>query len=264
MHFKRVLSALVFVPLFYAYIYLLPAAYFLPLLMVLSSTALWEFYSMASIRGPLKYAGIVCGIVLLVSFFQGKQLFTAAVILSVLLLSTVRLFTKRDPGSSLPEISAAAFGLLYLPGLLAFQLDIAKAGSGLLILLYTSVWVADSMAYYVGKGFGKRKLYKEVSPNKTVAGAVGSLIGGVLGAWLVKAVLLHELRIRDIIVTGVAIGIVSIIGDLVESMFKRDAGIKDSSGLIPGHGGVLDKLDSLTFAGPVLYFISRGLGLIPN
>jgi phosphatidate cytidylyltransferase len=94
-----------------------------------------------------------------------------------------------------------------------------------------------------------------VSPHKTVAGAAGSVIGGVLAVFILKAVLLPLLTVSSALIIGVIIGIISIIGDLVESMFKRDAGVKDSSTLIPGHGGILDKIDGALFAGPVLYWM---------
>jgi phosphatidate cytidylyltransferase len=118
------------------------------------------------------------------------------------------------------------------------------------------------MAYYVGKGIGKRKLYPEISPNKTVAGAVGSLIGGVVGAALIKATLLNHISPLQTGIIGGAVGFSTVIGDLVESMFKRDAGVKDSSHIVPGHGGVLDKLDGVTFAGPVFYWVCLALGLV--
>jgi phosphatidate cytidylyltransferase len=115
------------------------------------------------------------------------------------------------------------------------------------------------MAYYIGKGFGKRKLYVEMSPNKTVAGATGSVIGGATGALLLQTVIVPQLTAPSAVFAGIMIGIVTIVGDLVESMFKRDAGVKDSGGIIPGHGGVLDKVDGALFAGPVLYWILTGI-----
>jgi len=108
---------------------------------------------------------------------------------------------------------------------------------------------------------GKRKLYAEVSPNKTVAGAVGSLIGGVMAALLFRAVMIPSLALSYTVLIGIIIGAVSIIGDLVESMFKRDARVKDSSVMIPGHGGILDKIDGVLFAGPMLYWILLFFGI---
>jgi phosphatidate cytidylyltransferase len=118
------------------------------------------------------------------------------------------------------------------------------------------------MAYYMGKSLGKRKLYESVSPNKTLAGGVGSLIGSVAAALIIKALLVPHMPLGVAALTGAVIGAVAVVGDLVESMFKRDAGVKDSSTLIPGHGGVLDKVDGPIFAGPVLWWVLRGFEII--
>jgi phosphatidate cytidylyltransferase len=117
------------------------------------------------------------------------------------------------------------------------------------------------MAYYIGKGIGKRKLYREVSPNKTVAGAAGSLIGGITGALILRALIVPQITASAALFIGATIGIISVIGDLIESMFKRDAGVKDSGIIIPGHGGILDKIDGSLFAGPVLYWVLTALGI---
>jgi phosphatidate cytidylyltransferase len=110
----------------------------------------------------------------------------------------------------------------------------------------------------VGKGLGKRKLYREVSPNKTMAGAGGSLIGGMAGALILGTLLVPQLGIVPALFIGLTVGVISVIGDLVESMFKRDAGVKDSGTLIPGHGGILDKIDGSLFTGPILYWLLKG------
>jgi phosphatidate cytidylyltransferase len=262
MHVKRVISAIIFIPLLYLYVTYLPPQYFLFLLAVVSAAALGEFYAMAGIRGALKYAGIFCGVALLASFFAGKDFFVVALLSSVLSLMTLRLFLKREPADSLSEMSLTVLGLLYIPCLLTFQIGIVRAGPAWLFLLYSSVWMSDSMAYYVGKGIGKKKLYEEMSPNKTVAGAVGSLAGGIFGAMLIRGVLLRAAPVFHTMLIGAVVGVVAVVGDLVESMFKRDAGVKDSSNLIPGHGGILDKLDSFLFAGPVFYWLCSALGLL--
>ena len=126
------------------------------------------------------------------------------------------------------------------------------------------MWASDSLAYYIGKGIGRKKLYEEISPNKTIAGAVGSIAGGMSGAVILKITLVNYIAVSlvEAAVLGMIIGMVTIIGDLAESMFKRDAGVKDSSSIVPGHGGILDKIDSVLFAGPVLYWIALTCGLI--
>jgi phosphatidate cytidylyltransferase len=262
MHYKRVIVAAILVPLLYFYVMYLPAEYFLFLMVFVSTIALIEFYAMFRIGPALKYAGIACGAALLAVFFTERHFFVDILLLSALGLMGLRLVTKRDPSSSLADVSAAVLGLLYIPGLLTFQLDLVRNGPAWIAMLYVSVWVSDSLAYYIGKGFGKRKLYVEVSPNKTVAGAVGSLAGGAIGAVFIRFAMLHQVSLQHSILLGTTVGGASIVGDLVESMFKRDAGVKDSSNILPGHGGVLDKIDSVTFAGPAFYWLSVGLGLI--
>jgi phosphatidate cytidylyltransferase len=255
MHLKRLIVAAVLLPPIYLYITYLPPAYFSLLLVLISSLALSEFYSMYNVSGKLKYACFFLGISILgVSFFLKDQLLNS-IIVSVIVIMVIRLLVKRDPVSSLSDISAPVVGLIYVPVLCSFQMQIRQSGPEWIILLYGTVWASDSMAYYIGKGIGKKKLYKEVSPNKTVEGAVGSLLGGVIGALVLKLIVVRHLTISSAVFIGIMIGIVAIIGDLVESMFKRDAGVKDSGVIVPGHGGMLDKLDGVLFAGPVLYWI---------
>ena len=262
MHRKRLAVAIVLIPLLYLYIMFLPAEYFMFLLVFISTLALMEFYNMCRLRGLLRFTGVACGAALLAVSFASRHLFPSVLLCSMLIIMSLRLFVIRDPSASLSEISTTVLGLLYIPGLLSFQLDLAKTGPVWIVMLYVSVWASDSMAYYLGKGIGKRKLYPEVSPNKTVAGAVGSVIGGALGAVFIRSVMMRQLPLHYSVLLGLAVGLSGIIGDLVESMFKRDAGIKDSSTIIPGHGGVLDKIDSVTFAGPAFYLLCYGLGLV--
>ncbi len=262
MHLKRLVVAFVLVPIFYLYVMYLPSKYFLFLLSFITAIGLGEFYDMFKIGGVLKYAGTFLGIALLSVFFLARIFFTDALLLSVLTIMGLRLFLRRDPRSSRGDVSAAVLGLLYIPGLLMFQLNLMEAGPAWIILLYASVWSADSMAYYIGKGVGKKKLYEDVSPNKTVEGALGSLLGGIVGCAVINAAILHQISIFQLIILGSAVGAATIVGDLVESMFKRDAGIKDSSRIIPGHGGVLDKIDGITFAGPVFYWLCSSMGLL--
>ncbi|RPI34761.1 MAG: hypothetical protein EHM54_09185 [Nitrospiraceae bacterium] len=259
---KRLVIALILVPLLYGYVMYLSPEYFLFLMTFFSTIGLAEFYAMYRVKGVLMYSGLFWGAALLFVFFAAPALFLQVLMVAVLATMALRLFLKRDPAGSISTVSAAVFGLLYVPCLMTFQLSLVKEGAAWIVLLYASVWAADSMAYYVGKGIGKRKLYPEISPNKTIAGAVGSLIGGIAGAALIKATLLSQISLLQTGIIGLSVGFSTMIGDLVESMFKRDAGIKDSSHIIPGHGGVLDKLDGVTFAGPVFYWVCSLLGLV--
>lgn len=262
MHLKRLIIAFILLPILYIYTMYLPAEYFLFLIVFFSTIALAEFYTMFKINGLLKYTGILSGGALLFVFFIAREFFVDILLLSALLIMGLRLFIKREPKASLSETACAVFGLLYIPGLLTFQLSLDKANPQWIILLYAAVWASDSAALYIGSSIGKRKLYTEISPNKTVAGAVASVFGGIIGAVLIKMLIMHHISFPTMMILGAAVGITTVIGDLVESMFKRDAGVKDSSNLVPAHGGVLDKLDGVLFAGPVFYWLCVSLKLL--
>jgi phosphatidate cytidylyltransferase len=262
MHLKRLVIACLLLPVLYSYVMYLPPEYFLFLMTFFSTIGLAEFYTMYKLKGLFLYSGLFWGAALLIVFFTVPALFLQVLLCAALATMALRLFLRRDPEGSISAVSAAVFGLVYIPSLLSFQLSLVKAGPVWIVLLYTSVWAADSMAFYVGKSIGKRKLYPEISPNKTVEGAAGSLLGGIVGAAFIKATLLGQISLLQTVIIGLAIGFSTMVGDLVESMFKRDAGVKDSSHLVPGHGGVLDKLDGVIFAGPVFYWVCLTIGLI--
>jgi phosphatidate cytidylyltransferase len=254
MHLKRLIVAAVLLPCIYLYVMYLPEQYFLLLLITISLMALSEFYSMYRVSGILKYACLLLGIIIVVTAYFSPHLLLDIIFGITMIILCIRLFAKH-PYASLADLAPPLVGLFYVSGLLSFQAQIRRIGPEWIIFLYVTVWAADSAAYYIGKGIGKRRLYREVSPNKTVAGAIGSLIGGALGALILSIVFLKRLDAVTVGLIGVLIGFITIIGDLVESMFKRDAGAKDSGIIIPGHGGILDKIDGALFAGPILYWV---------
>ena len=262
MHAKRLGVALVAIPALYLYVMYLPPQYFLFLLAFVATVALAEFYEMAGVSGLLKYAGLFWGAVLLTVHFFSRDLLAEIQMLAAIALLTVRLFIRKDPAGAIRETAAVVFGLIYIPALMSFQLNIIKSGAPLLVMLYFAVWGSDSMALYVGSSLGKRKLYAEISPHKTVAGGFGSLLGGIVGAVLIRFALINFMPLHKAVLLGLAVGFFSVIGDLAESMLKRDAHIKDSSSMIPGHGGMLDKIDSVIFAGPAFYWCCILLNII--
>ncbi|MEW6571273.1 MAG: phosphatidate cytidylyltransferase [Nitrospirota bacterium] len=262
MHLRRLLVAAIILPLIYLFIMHMSAEYFLILLILVSLLAMSEFYSMYRVTGALRYSGLLGGVLVLGTSYISKEYTLDVLMLFVVALMSIRLMIKSGPSSSLRDISPAALGLLYIPCLFAFQTQIRKLGPEWIIYLYAVVWASDTMAYYIGKGMGKRRLYETVSPNKTVAGAVGSLIGGMTAALLLKTLMVQNLETSTALFIGIMIGAICVIGDLVESMFKRDAGVKDSSTLIPGHGGILDKIDGALFAGPFLFWTLKFTGIM--
>ncbi len=137
-----------------------------------------------------------------------------------------------------------------------------------LVMAVVSPWCADSAAYFVGSFMGKRKLCPNISPNKTVEGALGGVIGSVVGI-MIAGLVFHFLVYKDITVNYLALlvigfycSVVSVIGDLVFSVIKRECGIKDYGSIMPGHGGLLDRFDSVIFCAPFVYLISENWGLL--
>lgn len=256
MHLKRLIVAAILLPLLYLYIMRLPAIYFFGLIIFISTLSLWEFYSMYEVKRFMKATGLLLGFVLPIAFYLVRDDFLTILILTIILVFVIRLFEKRDPTSSLKDSGYIIIPLLYIPCLLNFQLLLREAGPEWIIFLYGAVWASDSFAFYIGKTFGRRRLYEEISPNKTVEGAIGSLMGGMAASYFFSLFLV-DMEIKKVILTGIIIGVSAVLGDLIESMFKRDAGVKDSSNIIPGHGGILDKIDGSLFTGLVLWLIMR-------
>lgn len=267
MHFTRLVVAAVFIPVFYLLVTGLAPLYFLLALIAVSAFAQTEFHRMYKAPLPVAACGVAAGAAYLLGasallpaspFQRGLPpiLFPLVIAAATMLIASVRLFSVREPSSALRDTAPAFAGILYIPVLLFPQYLLRLEGPGWILLLYGCVWASDSAAYYIGRGMGKRKLYLEVSPNKTVAGAVGSVLGGSLAGLALGTLFMKGLGTPAALLSGAAIGGVTIVGDLVESMFKRDAGVKDSSAVIPGHGGLLDKVDSVLFAGPLLYVVS--------
>lgn len=166
------------------------------------------------------------------------------------------LFSFRDTRSAAGEVALFGAGLLYVPLLLTHLLWLRALPHGIdwIFLLLVIVMSGDTAAYYVGSSLGKRKLYPVVSPNKSIEGAIGGLCGSIVGAFIVKATFFPELATGDCLAAALLMGPLGQVGDLFESLLKRSFGVKDSGVIIPGHGGVLDRLDSILFAAPAAYY----------
>ncbi len=181
-----------------------------------------------------------------------------AITLFVLSASTYYLFRFKDIRQVAAECGIMVFGILYVPLLLGYLVMLRSGHLGVqwIFLMMFIVMSGDSAAYYVGSMLGRRKLYPAVSPNKSIEGALGGIAGSLVGSLLFRAIFFPQLGIPLCIAAAVVVGIFGQVGDLFESLLKRSCGVKDSGNIIPGHGGVLDRLDSIIFAAPVIWYFS--------
>jgi len=208
-------------------------------------------------RKPEQLLCIILAFVLtLVVGFAAFDELVALLVLGFLLLSSIFLFRFKELTTVISHLSLILLGMFYIPLLLGHMILLHDYihGKAWIFFVMFLVMASDSCAYFSGISFGKHKLYPAISPNKSIEGAVGGLLGGVFAAWIVHLWFFPELTLLDCVFLGAGLGAVSQIGDLFESMLKRSYDVKDSGTLIPGHGGILDRLDSLLFAYPLAYY----------
>lgn len=178
---------------------------------------------------------------------------------AMLFFSLLFLFRLPDITVVHHRLGWIVLGLVYLPILLGhlIPLRLLTDGRQWIFLTLIVIMSCDTFAYFIGSKFGKRKLYPAVSPNKSIEGGIGGLVGSVFAVLMVKCTFLPILGVFDAILVGLLLGVVGQVGDLFESLLKRACRVKDSGSMIPGHGGILDRLDSLLFAFPVVYYVAR-------
>jgi phosphatidate cytidylyltransferase len=262
---QRLLTAVIGLPLLVLFVAFASPGLFAGLICMLGAIGLHEFYRMALPRerhGEAHLAiafGIILAATLLFCPHPAAQL--GMLVAVVLALTILFLFRYRTLDTVGRDLALTTFGLLYVPLLLSHAglLRQLEQGREWVFLVLMTVMASDSLAYFVGMAFGKHRLYEAISPKKSIEGALGGLIGGVLGTLLAKLWLLPFLQLVDVLLLGIGVGAFSQVGDLVESMFKRSFGVKDSGTIFPGHGGLLDRLDSLLFAFPATYYYALWL-----
>ena len=259
MHLKRIIAALVLTPLFLILIIKGSYVHYSMLVVVLASLGLWEYFNLIGDRVDrrLRNIGILWGVLLAGGFHVGSsQVIIAMLALGFISVCLVRLSKVGDLGTVFQEIGYTFLGPLYV-GLLLGHLSLIRAtveGREWTLLLFFTIWMGDIAAFYTGLSIGKHKLYPEISPNKTIEGAIGGTLGCFMVVAAAKVFYMNQLSVMDVLIISVGIAVMGQLGDLCESMFKRAAGVKDSGNIIPGHGGVLDRFDSVLFAAPFLYY----------
>jgi phosphatidate cytidylyltransferase len=177
----------------------------------------------------------------------------------LLLIMAARLFSPRPVDGALEDISVTVLGICYVAFLFSFQVAIRMIGDGKqwLVFLFFIIWASDIGAYSIGIPFGRHRLYEKVSPKKSIEGLVGALAAAAGMALLCRVWFMPAVGTGEIIGIALMLAAIGTVGDLAESLIKRAAGVKDAGAIIPGHGGILDRMDSMLFAAPVLYYYLR-------
>jgi phosphatidate cytidylyltransferase len=254
---KRIFSSIVLIALVAAGIFNIWVFRFM--IMLITVLGLYEFFTMLERKGIsiYKYVGIGLGSFIPLSImFQFEltrnwELFF--VVLAVLLLTMMQ-FKRRQSQGAIVGISTTMFGILYVSWFFSFiiKIRLLDNGVGLLVLLLFCAKLGDIGAYLVGSRFGHTPLLPRISPKKSVEGSIGGLLFSILGAIVCKPFL--PFSYGHLLGIGAGLGILAQLGDLSESLMKRDSQVKDSAAIFPGMGGVLDVVDSLLFTAPVFYF----------
>jgi len=257
---RRVATAAVALPLLLAAFFLGPPLLGAAVAGIAVVIGLWEFLGLMKARGLAPFH--VPGAVLLAAIFAevAWPVVPASLWPAVALVALIGLVPRGpDFASTVPSAALTLLGAAYLGSLggavAALRLlPPDRDGAWRLVLLLAIVMVADTAAFFVGSAAGRHKLAPVISPGKTIEGALGGLAGGVAASAAVRALALPSVPLRDALLLGLAVATLGIAGDLVESLLKRWAGVKDSGVLFPGHGGMLDRLDSILFGAPALYY----------
>jgi phosphatidate cytidylyltransferase len=257
---RRVATAVVVLPLLLAAFFLGPPLLGAGIAAVAVVIGLGEFFGLMKARGLAPFP--VPGVVLLAAIFVdvARPVVPASLWPAVALVILASLLPRgTDFATTVPSAALTLLGAAYLGSLggsvAALRLlHPDTEGAWRLVLLLAIVMGSDTAAFFTGSAIGRHKLAPGISPGKTIEGALGALLGGVVAAAIVRSLGLPSVPMAHALLLGLAVSVLGMAGDLVESLLKRWAGVKDSGALFPGHGGMLDRLDSVLFGAPVLYY----------
>ena len=266
--FQRVAAGVFFVPLFIT-ITRAGGYPFLALIDLIIVLGLMEFYGMMRAKGmhPYRTIGVISGLTLSTYIFFRSGEYANFVFTFILIALMGLELARKDNRLAVYHVSTTIFGVIYVAYLashlvllreLPNQVGVPYAqGASFVFLVFVVTWAADTGAYTIGSLFGEHTLSPKVSANKTWEGAFGGVLFAAAAGWVSSITFAGYLAAWEGVVIGILAAMVGLLGDLFESTLKRDAGVKDSSNVIPGHGGVLDRFDSLLFTAPLIYYFLK-------
>lgn len=256
---KRVITAFLMAVFMAAIILFLPVPAFRVFVALIVAAALFEFFRLvisgdALFRYLATFAGAIISFMMVCRVAPEHLIFV--LIGGVFLAALYQMRHSTVLEGVTERLGLAFFGIMYLGLTLPFfgWLRELPHGRTLLFMSLSAAALCDTAAYFIGKGIGRRKFAPLTSPNKTWEGFFGGFLGSVLGVFIFRYIGWPELNLSHVLCLGILIGLVAPLGDLIESMIKRDYHVKDSGDVIPGHGGVLDRIDAQIFTGPAVYF----------
>ena len=258
---KRALTAAVGIPLFVWLVIGVPHWGFRLLVVALSAAAAWELMRMFERAGRPGYAPVgIVGTAAVTASFATPGITAIVFTFAVTVALSMPLWVDAAP--SVEPLAVTLLALTYIGWLLGhvLLLESLPDGARLVFVLVGTTWAGESAAYVVGSTIGRHALAPVISPRKTVEGALGQLVASVVAAGALGAWLMPQWPVATAILAGAVLGVVGQIGDLVESVIKRSLGAKDTGGLLPGHGGVLDRLDGLILNAPALFYYASWVG----
>jgi phosphatidate cytidylyltransferase len=258
---RRTLTALPMLLVLFAVIQYAPGIVFFLLLQVFVLGALGEFYGLAARKKlrPRWVLGMVLAVIFAASYYVPGFGFKAALFAGLLLTCfyyVVHVSTLEKLAMFPQSIAVTFFGALYLSFTLNYMFTIrAEYGVYHLYFLFAVIFLGDTGAYLIGKPFGKHKMTPIASPNKSWEGSAGGILFACLGAWSARELLLPNVVLWRALLVAIVVHAAAQASDPLESLFKRAVGVKDSSNIFPGHGGFLDRIDSLILAAPLFYYL---------
>ncbi|MDP2267972.1 MAG: phosphatidate cytidylyltransferase [Deltaproteobacteria bacterium] len=259
-HLQRLITGIVSAPLLIVFIWYSSELLFSLLILAVIEIAAWEYNCLAFGRKGFAWEKaevlVFAGLIAISAYMADYIMITSVLTFCLLLSLLVFLFRITDQAIDMSKVGKVVLGFMYMPLLMSsfILLRHLPSGANWVLLALVLAFCGDIFGYYTGKTIGKRKLLVAVSPGKTVEGTIGLMCGSLLGGIIFQQLIFTELPLIHALILGAFGGMLGQLGDLFESALKRNAGVKDAGFIFPGHGGILDRLDSLSFIAPFVFY----------